>query len=65
MSGPRKTYRLYSFDGVHKVLSAELIEAACDEDALAGAEAVAAGAKCELWDGRRLVAQIEAERRQA
>lgn len=65
MSEPPKTYRLYAFDGVHQILSAEFIEAAGDEEAMASAEALGLGRKCELWDGRRMVAQIEAERRQA
>ena len=65
MSSPHKTYRFYSFDAVYKVVSADLIKAASDADAIAQAQAAGFGTKCELWDGRRLVAQLEGERQQA
>ena len=62
---PRQTYRLYMFDGVRMVLSNDLIEAASDEEALAAAHLAGSGTRTELWQGRRLVAEIEAERQQA
>jgi hypothetical protein len=65
MSAPPKTYRLYRFDAANMVVTADWIEAASDEEAIAKAEAACAAAKCELWDGDRLVAQIEPERQQA
>lgn len=58
----RSTYRVYSYDGVHKVLTAEMIEAETDEEALREAEAAGFGTKCEIWEGNRLVAEIGAER---
>ncbi len=64
MSAPPKTYRIYCYDVGQKSVSADFIKAAHDEDAIAQAEACAAS-KCEIWDGNRLVAQLEAERRQA
>jgi hypothetical protein len=65
MSGPNKSYRVYCYDAEHKVVTADFIEAASDEEAIAKAEAAGFGSKCEIWDGKRLVASLEAERRQA
>ena len=60
MSTPQtKTYRVYCFDEVHKALSNDLIEAANDDEAIAMANAANFGTKCELWEGDRLVAQME------
>lgn len=64
MSTPLKTYRVYCFDGVHKVLTSDMIEAASDEDAIALAEEAGFGSQCEIWQGRRLVAEL-GERKQA
>jgi hypothetical protein len=60
-----KTYRLYRFDGSSMTVSSDTIDAANDSDAIAKVEAMGFGSKCEIWDARRLVAQIEGERRQA
>ena len=65
MSAPQKTYRVYCFDSAHNVVTADFIEAASDEQAIAIAEASDFGSKCEIWDGRRLVAQLDGERRHA
>ena len=65
MSDPPKTYRICCFDAARHALSAELIKALSDEEAIAMAEAAGFGDKCEIWEGTRLVAQLEAERRQA
>lgn len=65
MSSPTKTYRVYCFDAAHRVLTADLIEAASDEEAIATAEAKGFGSKCEIWDGRRLVAELEDRQQQA
>ena len=54
-----KTYRVYCFDGVHKILNHDLIEAASDDEAIAMANAMDYGTKCELWEGSRLVAELE------
>lgn len=56
------TFRIYCFDAAHRVVTADWIDAADDEDAVAKAYADGFGSKCELWDGRRLVASLEAER---
>ena len=65
MSSPQKTYRVYCFDFVRKDVSADFVRAASDEEAIAKVEAAGFGSKCEIWDGKRLVAQLEGERRQA
>ena len=65
MSGPSKIYRLYSFDLARSAVSADFLTAANDQEAIAKAEADGFGSKCEIWDGKRLVATLEAERRQA
>ena len=65
MSSPLNVYRVYSFDLARKTVSADFIKAADDNAAIAAVEAEATGSKCEIWLGRRLVAQIEGERRQA
>lgn len=63
MSEPQTTYRLYCFDAARHIVGVDEIAAASDADALAKAQAAQFGNKCEIWDGKRLVAQIEAERR--
>ena len=65
LSLPLKTYRVYCFDLAAKVVTADFVKAATDEEAIAKVEEGGFGTKCELWDGRRLVAQLEGERRQA
>ena len=63
MTQPRKSYRVYCFDAARHVVSVDEIAAADDADAIARAQAAQFGDKCEVWDGKRLVAQLEAERR--
>jgi hypothetical protein len=65
MSHSRKTYRVYSFDAVHKIVSVDFIKAASDEEAIGKAESHGFGTKGELWHGRRLVAELEQQRQQA
>jgi len=60
-----KSYRVYCYDLGRKVVTADFIKAADDDEAIAKAEERGFGTKCELWDGNRLVAQLDAERRQA
>ena len=62
MSSPAKTYRVYCYDAAHRVVTADWIDAADDDEAIAKAEAAGFGSKCEVWDGRRLLAQLEAQR---
>lgn len=61
MTSPQKTYRVYCFDGEHMRLESDLITAATDEDAIAQAVEAGFGSKCEIWQGRRLVAQLDDE----
>lgn len=65
MSAPLKIYRVYSYDVGRKIVTADFIKAANDEQALATLEAADFAGKRELWDGRRMVARIDGERRQA
>lgn len=65
MSPLQKTYRIYSFDLTRKAVTADFIKASNDEEAIAKAEATAFGTKCEVWREDRLIAQLEAPRRQA
>jgi hypothetical protein len=65
MSSPTKIYRLYCFDGSSNRLTDALIHAVNDDDAIAKADGLTLGTKCELWEGRRLVAQLDGERRLA
>jgi hypothetical protein len=65
MSGPLKTYRVYCFDTERKLVTADFIKAANDDDAIAKAHESGFGSQCEIWDGRRLVAELEGERRKA
>ena len=58
MSSPPRTYRVYSFDARCKMLNVDTIESASDEDAVAQITQAGFGSKCEIWDGRRLVAQL-------
>ena len=65
MSASEKTYRVYCYDAAHKIVTADVIDAISDEDAIAKAHAQGFGSKCEIWEGKRLVAQLEAERKLA
>ncbi len=65
MSDPDNIYRVICFDADRKIVTSDLIEADSDEQAIAMAEAAGFGTKCEVWQGQRLVAQLEADRRQA
>jgi hypothetical protein len=65
MSIPPKTYRVCRYDEAHKIVTADFIEAANGQEAIAKMRAAGFGSMCEIWDGNRLVAQLEAERRMA
>lgn len=45
-------------------LTGDLIHAASDEEAIAKAEPTGVGSRCEIWQGNRLVAQLQGERLQ-
>lgn len=54
-------YRLYCLDREGHINTADWIEAADDSDAIAKARDLKRnGLKCEVWQGRRLVAKLEA-----
>ena len=63
VSEPQTVYRVYCYDGSNMTLTGDLIQAASDEEAIAKAEARGFGSKCEIWQGTRLVAELEGERR--
>lgn len=65
MSSSLKTYRIYCYDALNQEVTADWIEALDDEEAIAKVEAAGFGSKCEIWEGKRLVAELEGERRQA
>jgi hypothetical protein len=52
-------YRMYTLDGLGRIGLPEPLLADGDSDALAQVRELAANAKrCELWEGRRLVAAL-------
>ncbi len=59
MGVPVAAYRLYFIDGAGKFTAAEWIEADGDESAVDAAHALNKSVRCELWQGRRLIARIE------
>ena len=65
MSTHFKTYRICCYDAARRLLTADWLDAADDADAIAKAHEHGFGSKCEIWDGSRLVAELEAERRSA
>lgn len=65
MSENQPRYRVYSLDGLRKIVSADWIDAGSDEEAIAAVHASGICTKCEIWHGNRLVAKFDAERRSA
>jgi len=63
MSALAKTYRVYRFDLAQKQVTADFLKAASDNEAIAAAQ-LSSATKCEIWDGKRLVAQLDSERQQ-
>ena len=63
MSSSRKIYRVYCYDGALMTLRGHILKARTDEEAIAEVKAGDFGSKCEICDGKRLVATLEAERR--
>jgi hypothetical protein len=56
------SYRLYCLDGLGHISLADWIEASSDDDAVAEARRMKiGGSKCEVWDGKRLVARLGAQ----
>ena len=62
MSDPLSAYKIYVYDAARMNVSAESIDAGSDEEAIALVEAMGFGSKCEIWNGRDLIAMLEAER---
>ena len=62
---PSGNYRFYRLDGAGHLHDASWFVAESDEDAVAKIEAEHPGSKCEIWQGKRLVAAIAPEQRQA
>jgi hypothetical protein len=56
-----KFYRLYCFDGASRVISAEVIEALTDAEALQAAKQFNGGLSREVWDRDRLVGRVGPE----
>jgi hypothetical protein len=54
------SYRLYCLDGRGKITTAEWLDAASDEEALALARDARKPVPCEVWDRERLVGRVEA-----
>ena len=59
------TYRIYCFDEARHIVLSDWLRASDDTEAVAKAHERGFGSRCEIWDGRRLVAQLESERKQA
>lgn len=62
---PSEDYRYYRLDGVGHLEGAEWFSAESDEAAIAHVSAKHPDSKCEIWQGRRLVAGIAPPRLQA
>ena len=43
-------------------VSADFVEASSHEEAIALVEAMGFGSKCEIWDGRELIATLNEDR---
>ena len=56
-----QAYRLYRLDGAGRFSAAEWIKAEGDSAALASAKAIDRSGVCELWQGNRLIARIDAD----
>lgn len=62
MSAATKLYRVYCFDLSEKAVTADFLRAADDDEAVSKAGEGCTASKCEIWEGRRLVAQLEGQR---
>lgn len=59
---PSSNYRVYCHDRSAKIVNAEWVDASSDEEAIAAVRARYSHFQCEIWDGNRLVAKMEANR---
>lgn len=62
---PSENYRCYRLDGTGRLHEASWFDAQDDADAIAQITARHPEAKCEIWQGKRLVASVEPKRLQA
>lgn len=62
---PSVNYRYYRLDGVGHLEGAEWFEAENDENAIALVSSRHPDDKCEIWQGKRLVASISPNRLRA
>lgn len=60
---PSENYRYYCLDSTGRLHEAAWFIAESDEDAMAQIEAKHPDSKCEIWQGKRLVASISPKRR--
>lgn len=63
MSALPELYRVYWFDIERKTVSVDFVKAASDEEAITKTREAGFGAKCEIFEGKRLVARLEEARR--
>ena len=62
---PSENYRYYCLDGTGHLHDAAWFAAESDEDAIEQIKAKHPDAKCEIWQGKRLVAALSPVRRSA
>ena len=62
---PSENYRYYCLDGAGHLHDAEWFHAENDEEAIAQIAAKHPDSKCEIWQGKRLVAALPPMRRSA
>lgn len=65
MSALPKLYRVYWFDIERKTVSVDFVKAISDDEAITRTRDAGFGTKCEIFEGKRLVAQLENEARRA
>jgi hypothetical protein len=62
---PSENYRYYCLDGAGRLHDAEWFYALNDQEAIKLVETKHPAGKCEIWQGKRLVASITPKRLQA
>ena len=62
---PSENYHYYRLDGTGRLHEPAKFAADSDEDAIAQIETKHPDSKCEIWQGKRLVASIQPQRRSA
>jgi hypothetical protein len=55
---PPEPYRYYRLDQAGNLFSAQTVDADSDQDAIAQIEGKHPKERCEIWQGRRLVAEL-------